>query len=205
MMTTTKMMISVFILNGFIPTGCSSSLQQSGNNKNVITSNSKVMSNHDFTTTIWVEQSSKKVFDAVTNPRAWWSEGIEGGTQKQNDEFLYHYKDVHICKVKLVEVVPNKRVVWLVLDNQFNFTKDKTEWTGTKMIFDIEEKEGKTQLHFTHQGLVPTYECYDVCREGWNNYIQGSLRNLIVSGKGSPNPKEGGFNEHLVEKWKLKQ
>ncbi|HCS19099.1 MAG TPA: hypothetical protein DIW47_00800 [Bacteroidetes bacterium] len=50
---------------------------------------------------------------------------------------------------------------------------------------------------FTHEGLVPEYECYAICENAWNSYIQGSLRTLIESGKGNPNPKEGGLNEEL--------
>jgi hypothetical protein len=99
------------------------------------------MSNQDFTTTIVVDQSSKQVFDAINNVRGWWSEEIEGGTEKLNDIFLYHYKDVHMSKMKLIEVDPNKKVVWLVLDNYFSFIKDETEWVGTKVIFEIVEKE----------------------------------------------------------------
>ena len=161
------------------------------------------MSNQDFTTTIVVDQSPKQVFDAINNVRGWWSEEIEGGTEKLNDIFLYHYKDVHLSKMKLIEVVPNKKVVWLVLDNHFSFIKDETEWVGTKVIFEIMEKDGKTQLHFTHEGLVPQYECYDICNEGWTNYIRNSLYKLITTGKGEPNPKEGGFNSKLLKKWSM--
>jgi hypothetical protein len=92
--------------------------------------------------------------------------------------------------MKLIEVIPDKKVVWLVLDNYFNFTEDKTEWTGIKIEFEISEKENKTQVHFTHWGLVPAYECYDICFDGWSNYINNSLRSLITTGKGQPNPKE---------------
>jgi len=161
------------------------------------------MSNQDFTTTIVVDQSSKQVFDAINNVRGWWSEEIEGGTEKLNDIFLYHYKDVHMSKMKLIEVDPNKKVVWLVLDNYFSFIKDETEWVGTKVIFEIVEKDGKTQLRFTHYGLTPQYECYDICNEGWTNYIRNSLYKLITTGKGAPNPKEGGFNNALLKKWAI--
>jgi len=161
------------------------------------------MSNQDFTTTIVVDQSSKQVFDAINNVRGWWSEEIEGGTEKLNDIFLYHYKDVHMSKMKLIEVDPHKKVVWLVLDNYFSFIKDETEWVGTKVIFEIVEKDGKTQLRFTHYGLTPQYECYDICNEGWTNYIRNSLYKLITTGKGEPNPKEGGFNSELLKKWSM--
>jgi len=159
----------------------------------------------DFTTTLLVDQTPKEVFNAITNVRGWWSEDIAGSTDKLNDVFLYHYKNVHRARIKLIEVIPDKKIVWLVMDNHFSFTKDSTEWTGTRISFEISKKGDQTQLRFTHIGLVPGYECYNVCREGWGNYIDNSLRNLITTGKGRPNPKEGGFNSQMVEKYGLKQ
>jgi len=145
------------------------------------------MTTSDFTTALSVDQTPEKVFNAINNVRGWWSEEIEGGTERLNDEFTYHYKDVHRCKMKLIEVIPNKKVVWQCLDNYFNFTKDKTEWKGTKIIFEISKQKNKTKLHFTHLGLVPEYECYDICNDSWSNYITMSLRSLIVTGEGQPN------------------
>lgn len=145
------------------------------------------MTTTDFTTVLLVDQSPKAVFDAVTNVRGWWSEEIEGGTSQLNDVFHYHFEDVHRCEIKLIEVIPNKKVVWLIVDNYFKFTEDKSEWTGTKVIFDMEEKSDKTALRMTHVGLVPEYECFEICQNAWTNYIQNSLRSLITTGKGMPN------------------
>lgn len=64
---------------------------------------------NDFTTTIKVDQTPKQVFDAVNNVRGWWSQEIEGSTDKLNSEFKYHYRDVHICKMKIVEFIPEKK------------------------------------------------------------------------------------------------
>ena len=145
------------------------------------------MTTKDFTTTILVDNTPEEVFNAINNVRGWWSEEIEGSTDKLNSEFDYHYEDVHRCKIKIVELVPNKKVVWSVLDNYFKFTKDKSEWKGTKIIFEIAEKDNKTEMRFTHHGLVPAYECYEICRDAWTGYIQKSLRNFITTGKGQPN------------------
>lgn len=161
------------------------------------------MESKDFKTSILVDKSPADIIDAIVNFRAWWSEEIEGITDQLNETFFYHYKDVHLCKIKLVEIIPDKKLVYKVLDNEFNFTKDKTEWINTKLIFDILPENGKTKLVFTHDGLVPTYECYNVCEDAWTSYIQGSLYSLITTGKGKPNPKEGGLNAELVEKWGL--
>nr|WP_314898251.1 SRPBCC domain-containing protein [uncultured Flavobacterium sp.] len=145
------------------------------------------MRNQDFTTTLLVNQTPEEVFNAINNVRGWWSEEIEGSTDQVNDVFTYHYEDIHRCQMKLIEVTPNEKVVWLVIENYFNFTKDKSEWTGTKISFEISKKDNQTQIRFTHLGLVPEYECYDICRDAWSNYIHNSLRSLITTGKGQPN------------------
>jgi len=145
------------------------------------------MATTDFTTTILVDNSPNEVFNAINNVRGWWSEEITGSTSKLNDVFILQYEDMHRCKIKLIEVMPNKRVVWLVMENYFKFTQDSSEWVENKMIFEITEKDNKTQLQFTQLGLVPEYECYDICSNAWGIYINNSLHDLIVTGKGQPN------------------
>lgn len=148
------------------------------------------MENQDFIVTISVDKSPAEVFKAVTNVGGWWSEEIEGHTANQGDVFYYHFQDVHRCTIKLTEVVPNKKIVWEVLDNYFNFTQDKTEWIDNTISFDITQTDGHTTLKFTHHGLLPEYECYDICAKCWTEYISGSLFDLITKGRGQPNPKE---------------
>ena len=156
------------------------------------------MKNQDFTTTIAVDQTPQQAFDAINNVRGWWSENIEGVTNKLNGEFSHRYKDIHFCKMKIVEFIPAQKVVWLVLENDFNFIKDKKEWVGTKIIFDIAKKGNGTEIRFMHQGLVPAYECYEICEDAWSNYIQNSLQKLIATGKGMPTSKEEA-NEQTVD------
>ena len=92
--------------------------------------------------------------------------------------------------MKIVELILGKKVVWKVMDNYFSFTKDTHEWKDNQIIFDIISKDNKTQLQFTQVGLVPEYECYDICQNAWNTYIQKSLYGLITTGKGQPNGKD---------------
>ena len=99
---------------------------------------------------------------------------------------------MHYSKQKLVEVVPGRKVVWLILDAWLSFTEDKSEWNGTKVTFDVSKNGDKTEVRFTHEGLVPQYECFDKCSNAWGFYINGSLRSLITTGKGNPNQKEQG-------------
>jgi Activator of Hsp90 ATPase homolog 1-like protein len=148
------------------------------------------MKNQNYTTSFLVDQTPKEAFDAIINVREWWSGEIEGNTGKLGDVFTYSYKDVHRTKQKLIEVIPEKKVVWLVLDAYLNFTKDKAEWKDTKVIFEISKKGDKTEVRFTHQGLVPEYECFDACSNAWGFYINDSLRKLVITGKGQPNKKK---------------
>jgi len=143
------------------------------------------MSNQNFTTTLLVDQSPEEVFKAINNVRGWWTgePGIEGNTDKLGDEFTYRYKDFHYSKQRVTELIPGKKVVWLVTDSKLNFIKDKSEWTGTKISFEISEKNNKTQIRFTHVGLVPGIECYGDCSNAWSSYITGSLRSFITKGK----------------------
>ncbi|MBS1917541.1 MAG: SRPBCC domain-containing protein [Bacteroidetes bacterium] len=161
------------------------------------------MTSKSYTSTILVDKPAHVAFNAIQNFRGWWSQEIEGSTDKPGKTFFYHYKDVHLCKIKLTEVQTNKKLVYLVTDNEFNFTKDKTEWINTKLIFELQPEDSKTKIVFTHEGLVPEYECYAVCNDAWTSYIQGSLKDFIETGTGKPNGKEGGLNAELVEKWGL--
>ena len=145
------------------------------------------MQSQDYKLSVRVNATPEKAFEAINNVRGWWSEEIAGDTQHLNDEFFHHFKDVHSCRIKLIEMVPNKKVVWKVLENHFNFTKDKTEWIGTKIVFEISSIGSQSQIDFTHEGLVPENECYEICATCWNDYLQNSLTNLIHLGKGNPN------------------
>ncbi len=147
------------------------------------------MKSKDFSTSVLVDAPPKQVFDAINNVRGWWSENITGQTDKLTETFEYHYEDVHRAKIRIEEMLPGQKVVWHVLDNYFKFTKDETEWKDTRIIFGLSEQGGKTMLTFTHQGLVPEYECFRICQDAWTHYIQGSLKNLIETGKGNATPE----------------
>jgi hypothetical protein len=143
------------------------------------------MENQNFTTSILVEQSPTATFKAINNPRAWWSEDIDGNTDQLNEEWVYRFEENHRCKMRTIELVPDKKVVWLVEDNYFRFTKDPAEWKGNKIVFEISRQGNQTQIDFTQIGLVPAVECYEVCSNAWTGFIQKSLQKLITTGKGN--------------------
>ena len=150
---------------------------------------------NNFSVSFLVDNTPQDAFDAINNVRGWWSQAIEGETNRLGAEFNYHYQDVHRATFKITEFVPNKKVVWHVVKNEFNFVKDKTEWTGNDIVFEITPWDGQTEVRFTQIGLVPDYECYEVCSNAWGTYITSSLRSLITTGQGQPNPIEDVVNK----------
>lgn len=148
------------------------------------------MGNKSFNITFAVDQSASEVFNAVSNISKWWTENVNGNSVTLNDEFTVQFEDMHFSKQRLIEIVPNKKAVWLVTDSKLNWLKNKQEWTGTKIVFEISNLDKSTQLQFTHIGLNPEVECYHDCSNAWSQYIRSSLFNLITTGKGSPEQKQ---------------
>ena len=144
------------------------------------------MESKNFTATIELAKSPQIVFKSITNdvPKWWGGKDLKGNSTRLNDEFIINHPNAHFSNQKLVEVIPNKKIVWLVTESTLHWLqKDKHEWKNTKMIFEIAQKGDKTILHFTHEGLVPEKECYSLCHEGWNTVIKDYLFNYINKGK----------------------
>jgi hypothetical protein len=142
------------------------------------------MENKSFTATIEVLQSPLQVFNCIKEVSKWWSKDFDGSSANVDDEFIIHHPGAHFSKQKLIEVVPGKKMVWLVTDSNLTWLQnDKHEWTNTKMIFDIILNDNKTKIHFMHEGLVPEKECYTRCVQGWDMVIKERLFGFITEGK----------------------
>jgi Activator of Hsp90 ATPase homolog 1-like protein len=143
------------------------------------------MTKRNFTTTIEAPQSPQEVFNRIKEVSKWWGgKDLSGSSTKLDDEFVIHHRSAHYSKQKLIEVIPNKKMVWLVTESTLYWLKkDKNEWTNTKMIFELTSKDDKTIINFTHEGLVPGKECYKSCEQGWNMVIKDYLFNYITYSK----------------------
>jgi hypothetical protein len=137
------------------------------------------MTSHDFTATISVDQTPDDAYSAILNVGAWWTGSNEGKCDELGDEFIHRDGEAHYCKLRVTELVPGRKVTWLVLDNHFSFVTDQDEWKGTHITFEIATAGGKTQVRFAHLGLAPEFECFDVCSDAWGSLINESLRALM--------------------------
>lgn len=135
------------------------------------------MTKQNFQFSFTTSKNESEVFTHLINPKNWWiglfGENIEGTSKNINDTFSFRAGNgVHFSNQKLIELVTDKKLVWLVTESNLSFLKNTNEWASTKICFDIEKVDGKTKVTFTHVGLVPQIECYGGCSSAWTKYLQ---------------------------------
>lgn len=143
------------------------------------------MSTLNFSTTLRVNRPPAEVCSAIMDVTSWWQGEIRGTSLNVNDEFTYQMKEHHFSKQRLIEYIPEKLIIWQVTESQLSAFHNQSEWTGTKIIFEISEVNGETILVFTHEGLIPQFECFGGCSWAWEKLIRESLFSLITTGKGA--------------------
>lgn len=146
--------------------------------------------NKNYHRTITVDATSAEAMKKISQINNWWKHDFTGSAEKLNDEFTVLFGDLNGEKsfVNFVvnEFVPNKKTVWKVSDCNLPWFKDKKEWNNTEVVFEISSDNNKTQIDFTHIGLVPGVEFYEACEKGWDGHVTNSLVSFINDGKGNP-------------------
>ncbi|WP_433889536.1 SRPBCC family protein [Streptomyces sp. CA-111067] len=141
-----------------------------------------------YSTSYTVAQSPAQVFAAVLNVGAWWTGQIDGRADELGAEFSYRHPPQHYSRQRVAALEPDRRVVWRVTESDLSFASEPAEWTGTDIVFDVTPTDTGTELRFTHAGLLPAVECFGACSTAWLHYVNGSLRSLITTGAGLPDP-----------------
>jgi hypothetical protein len=142
------------------------------------------MAMNNFNSSIVAKISAEEAIKRISNVPGWWGVTFSGSSEKQNDKFVIKMGGDSFFDFTVAELVPGKKVVWLVTDCNMPWYTDKKEWTGTKLIFDLTGDGGITTLNFTHEGLTPDVECYKDCEPGWTHWIKTSLFSYFTTGKG---------------------
>jgi uncharacterized protein YndB with AHSA1/START domain len=142
--------------------------------------------------TLALKASPAAVYAALTTPeglRGWWTQDCDVPAavgQTLHFRFRCARKDMRIERL-----VPGREVRWHCTGAHIDAAgiARKDEWVGTDLVFrltpDAVDNAGRTRLDFEHIGLVPAFECYDLCRNGWQ-YFLGSLQQLVETGRGTP-------------------
>ena len=139
---------------------------------------------NDFSSSISSEISASEAIKKISNVTGWWGITFSGSSEKQNDKFIVKMGGDSFFDFTVAELIPGKKIVWLVTDCNMPWFSDKKEWANTKLIFDLKENSGVTNLNFTHEGLTPEVECYKDCVPGWTHWIKTSLLSYFTTGEG---------------------
>jgi len=142
------------------------------------------MANNDFNCSFSAPITAGEAISKISKVTEWWGVTISGNTENLNDQFVIKMGEEAFFNCTVTELVPNKRVVWSIADCHMPWYTDKKEWANTKLIFDVNENNGVTELRFTHKGLTPEVECYKDCEPGWTHWIKTSLESYFTTGKG---------------------
>ena len=142
------------------------------------------MKKRDFNSSISAKISTDDAVKRISKVPEWWGVSFTGSSEKQHDQFIVKMGGDSYFDFTVTEIIPGKKVVWLVTDCNMPWYSNKKEWTNTKLIFDLSENNGETTLHFTHEGLAPDVECYNDCESGWTHWIRTSLLSYFSTGKG---------------------
>src|SRR6478672_3541265 len=110
----------------------------------------------------------------------WWTEDTEGETSVGG--ILRFRFDVGGFDMKVLELVPDKRVLWEVTDGP-------EEWIGTTVSWDLEQEGEYTVVLFAHEGWREPVEFMHHCSTKWAIFLM-SLKSLVETGKGAPAPHD---------------
>ena len=142
------------------------------------------METKNFQSSISAKISASEVIKKISNVPGWWGVTFSGDSEKQYDKFIVKMGGDSFFDFTVAEIIPGKRIVWLITDCNMPWYTDKKEWANTKLIFDLTENNGITELNFIHEGLTPDAECYKDCAPGWTHWIKTSLFSYLTTGEG---------------------
>ena len=143
------------------------------------------MEQKNYHSSIAAKVSPREAFANIANVAGWWTKSFKGKAQNVGDTFTVEFGKTNVA-FEITEAIPDKKIVWHVTDCYLDWLKDKTEWKGTDISWEVVPQNNATRIDMTHVGLVPGIECYESCQKGWNQYVTQSLFKLVTDGKGEP-------------------
>lgn len=139
----------------------------------------------DYRSTISAHISSEDAFNRIARVSEWWTQHVSGTAQKVGDTFKVDWGQTWVA-FEIAQSVPFERTIWRVTDCHLHWLKDKSEWKGTELVWDVKSDKGTTIVTLTHAGLTPAVECFGACEAGWNFYFGKSLAQFLTQGLGLP-------------------
>ncbi|MDB1123419.1 SRPBCC family protein [Vibrio algarum] len=145
------------------------------------------MSRRSYSTEILISANPESVYKAITKDiDKWWTE-LSNQALQVGDQLIVRFEKTTSWEMTVSEAFPGQSLVWEVTEANHDLgdIKARDEWKGTTIKWKIVENETGSKVAFSHEGLMPVLECYEICEEGWG-YFLGSLKDYLETGKGYP-------------------
>ena len=142
------------------------------------------MKEHDILHRVGIKSAPEAVYEALTTQKglsAWWTNDTQGGTSV-GGVIQFRFGSLGGFDMKVVELDPEKRVLW-------NVVEGPEEWVGTKISWELRKEGDHTIVLFKHRGWKEPVEFMHHCSTKWAIFLM-SLKALVETGKGTPNPGE---------------
>ena len=137
---------------------------------------------------VGIKASLDEVYKALATRAGlagWWTDNTQGESKVGGAlQFRFSAGGVEIggMEMKVLELQPARRVAWRVVDGP-------AEWIGNRISFDLKQAGDHSIVLFKHQDWKEPVEFMHHCSTKWAMYLM-SLKSLVETGKGSPNPND---------------
>jgi uncharacterized protein YndB with AHSA1/START domain len=111
---------------------------------------------------------------------AWWTTDTHG--ESSEDGVIQFRFSNGGFDMKVLALQPDQGVLWQVVDGP-------EEWIGTRISFDLRQRDDWTIVLFKHAGWKEPVEFMHHCSTKWAVFLL-SLKALLETGKGTPYPNE---------------
>lgn len=143
------------------------------------------MKRQDYHFSFVAHVTADEAFEGINDVKAWWAKNFEGHSEAVHDVFTVRFGKTWVT-FEVTESVPGKWIAWQVTDCYLDFIRNKTEWNGTKIMYEITPVADGVRVEMTHVGLAPGVECFEMCERGWNHHFGESLQKLLTEKTGMP-------------------
>jgi uncharacterized protein YndB with AHSA1/START domain len=127
--------------------------------------------------------SPNDVYEALTTVESlsgWWTTDTTG--ENKIGGVLQFRFGAGGFDMKVLELDPARRVLWQVVEGP-------EEWIGTKIDFELDQRDDWTIVLFKHEGWKEQVEFMHHCSTKWGVFLL-SLKSLLETGRGAPWPNE---------------
>ena len=116
---------------------------------------------------VFIKSTPEKIYEAITTEKgiaSWWS--VHNNARPQTGSvYRISFGGDYYKEIKITELVPNKKVVWEVLEAH-------PEWLNTKVSFEISREKDTAELRFNHSGWKDYTDMFAQCNHHWGVYLE---------------------------------